>query len=97
MPQPPGTGSSTGVQADLEREASVSSGIAVPAAFYKILLEDHAGKPRVFSVIMPVYNPPVKILKLALDSVLTRFPGLRWWAWNVVISGRKAQREPLSS
>ncbi|HUO10385.1 MAG TPA: DNA/RNA non-specific endonuclease [Phycisphaerae bacterium] len=36
---------------------TLRSGIAVPAAFYKILLEDHAGaaggRPRVFSVIMP--------------------------------------------
>jgi endonuclease G, mitochondrial len=35
---------------------TLRSGIAVPAAFYKILLEDHAGaggRPRVFAVIMP--------------------------------------------
>jgi endonuclease G len=29
------------------------SGIAVPTAFYKILVEESAGRPRVFSVIMP--------------------------------------------
>ena len=26
---------------------------------------------------------------LALDSVFTRMPGLRWWAWNVVMWGTK--------
>ena len=26
---------------------------------------------------------------LALDSVFTRVPGLRWWAWNIVMSGWK--------
>lgn len=26
---------------------------------------------------------------LALDSVLTRVPGLRWWSWNIVMSGTK--------
>jgi SAM-dependent methyltransferase len=25
----------------------------------------------------------------ALDSVLTRLPGLRWWAWNIVMYGTK--------
>jgi hypothetical protein len=26
---------------------------------------------------------------LALDSLLTRVPGARWWSWNVVLWGRK--------
>lgn len=26
---------------------------------------------------------------LSLDSILTRVPGLRWWAWNIVMSGLK--------
>lgn len=26
---------------------------------------------------------------LALDSILTSVPGLRWWAWNVVMSGTR--------
>jgi hypothetical protein len=28
---------------------------------------------------------------LALDSVLTRIPGLRWWAWNMVMWGTKPE------
>ena len=26
---------------------------------------------------------------LAVDSLLTRLPGVRWWSWNVVLWGRK--------
>ncbi len=28
---------------------------------------------------------------LALDSALTRMPGLRWWAWNIVMSGKRSE------
>ncbi len=31
----------------------------------------------------------------ALDTVLTRIPGLRWWAWNMVMWGAKSEdRQP---
>jgi endonuclease G len=41
--------------ADLNGGATrtLRSGIAVPTSFYKILIEDSSGSPRVFSVIMP--------------------------------------------
>jgi hypothetical protein len=28
----------------------------------------------------------------AMDSALTRVPGLRWWAWNTVMYGTKPDR-----
>ena len=63
---------------------TLRSGIAVPAAFYKICLEDHAGVPHAFAVIMPQtvkgtelpQQYLVSISEIENDTGLTFFPTL---------------------
>lgn len=63
---------------------TLRSGIAVPASFYKICLEDHAGTPRLFAVIMPqtvkgTESPEqflVSLQEIESDTGLEFFPQL---------------------
>ena len=63
---------------------TLRAGISVPAAFYKICLEDHADTPRVFAIIMPqtvkgTESPEqflVSVSEIETDTGLTFFPQL---------------------
>lgn len=48
---------------------TLRSGIAIPAAFYKILIENHAGGPRVFAVIMPQMVKGTELPQQYLTSI----------------------------
>ena len=73
--------------------------IATLALFCKYYLLDHVhpNNDRYWKRILRETDSSLWWWKplLAADSVLTRVPGLRWWAWNVVMSGRKG-KEPSS-
>ncbi|MGN6368304.1 MAG: DNA/RNA non-specific endonuclease [Phycisphaerae bacterium] len=63
---------------------TLRSGIAIPAAFYKIILEAHSGRPRLFAVIMPqtvkgTESPQqflVSLKEVEEETGLTFFPRL---------------------
>ena len=71
--------------------------IATLALFFKYYLLDHLhpNDDRYWKRILRETAPSLWWWKplLAADSVLTRVPGLRWWAWNVVMSGRKREED----
>ena len=75
--------------------------IATLALFFKYYLLDrlHPNDDRYWKRILRETDSSLWWWKplLAADSLLTRVPGLRWWAWNVVMSGRKSKEQADSS
>jgi SAM-dependent methyltransferase len=67
--------------------------IAALALFFKYYLVDrvHPNADRYWKRILRETPETLAWWRplLALDTILTRIPGLRWWAWNVVLCGHK--------
>lgn len=67
--------------------------IATLALFAKYYLVDriHPNQDRYWKRILSETDSSLWWWKplAGVDSVMTRIPGLRWWAWNLVLSGRK--------
>ena len=70
---------------------TLRSGIAVPAAFYKIVLEDQGGKVRLFCVIMPQGVKGTELPQQFLTSVrqIEQQTGLEF-LWKLDSSTREA-------
>jgi endonuclease G len=76
---------------------TLRSGIAVPASFYKIVLEDQGGQVRLFCVIMPQGVKGTELPQQFLTSVrqIEEETGLEF-LWKLDPSTREALESPVN-
>ena len=76
--------------------SKLRSGVSVPSAFYKIVVEAHAGTPRVFSVIMPQTVKGTESPRQFLTSVgeIEKETGLEF-LWTLDAATQKGLKEKV--